>query len=239
VPADSPIQSIAELRGKTIGVTALGSAGTTYGRAYIRSAGLDPDKDVSFVPIGAGAQPAAAIRQKLVDAIVFWDATNVRFELSDIALRALKIDEWLQRLPDVSLLARNETIRAKPKMLTGFARAVAKALDFTLANPEAAVLITWKIFPESQPKENDPNKRLQQGLKVSQLRMAGWTYPATNGKHGLFLEDDWKNLNRFLLLKPPVPTSRTFTNEFIDQINAYDHEAVRQQAKTFDLKSVE
>lgn len=239
VPADSPIQTIAELRGKKIGVTALGSAGTTYGRAYIRSAGLDPDKDVSFIPIGAGAQAAAAIRQKLVDAIVFWDAANVRFELSGIALRSLKIDKWLQKLPDVSLLARNDTIRAKPKMLVGFARAIAKALDFTLANPEAAVLITWKTFPESKPKENDPDKRIQQGLKISQLRMAGWTNPATNGKHGLFLEEDWKNLNRFLLLKPPVPTSRMFTNEFIDAINAYDRQAVIHQAKTFDLKSVE
>jgi NitT/TauT family transport system substrate-binding protein len=239
VPADSPIQTIAELRGKRIGVTALGSAGTTYGRAYIRSTGLDPDKDVSFIPIGAGAQAAAAIRQKLVDAIVFWDAADVRFELSGIALRSLKIDEWLQRLPDVSLLARNDTIRAKPKMLAGFARAVARALDFTLANPEAAVLITWKMFPESQPKENDPDRRLRQGLKISQLRMAGWTNPATNGKHGLFLEEDWQNLNRFLLLKPPVPTSRMFTNEFIDAINAYDREAVIHQAKTFDLKSVE
>ena len=123
--------------------------------------------------------------------------------------------------------------------MVGFERAIAKALDFTLENPEAAVLITWKAFPKSKPKENDPDKRIQQGFKISQLRMAGWTNPATNGKHGLFLEEDWKTLNRFLLLKPPVPTSRMSINEFIDAINAYDRQAVIHQAKTFDLKSVE
>jgi NitT/TauT family transport system substrate-binding protein len=239
VPADSPIQTIAQLRGKRIGVTSLGSAGTTYGRAYIRSGGLDPDKDVSFIPIGAGAQAAAAINQKLVDAVIFWDAANVRFAMSGIALRNLKIDEWMQKLPDVSLLARNDTIHTKPKMLIGFARALAKALDFTLANPEAAVLITWKMYPESKSKAADPEKRLQEGLKISAPRIAGYSSSATNGKHGLFLEEDWKNLNKFLLLNPPVPASRMFTNEFIEEINTYDRDAIIHQAKTFDVKSVE
>ncbi len=66
VPEGSPIKSIADLRGKKIGVTALGSAGTTYGKAYIRAAGLNPDTDVTFIAIGAGVQAAAAIKQKLL-----------------------------------------------------------------------------------------------------------------------------------------------------------------------------
>lgn len=115
VPSDSPIKAIADLRGKKVGVTALGSAGTTYGKAYIRSGGLNPDTDVTFVAIGAGAQAAAAINQKVVDAIVFWDAANVRFELSGIALRTLKINDNLQQLPDVSLLAETKPFRAIQK----------------------------------------------------------------------------------------------------------------------------
>jgi NitT/TauT family transport system substrate-binding protein len=242
VPSESPVKSIEDLRGKKIGVTALGSAGTTYGKAYIRSGGLNPDTDVTFVAIGAGAQAAAAINQKLVDAIVFWDAANVRFELSGIALRALKIDDNLQKLPDVSLLARNEIIQNKPKMLIGFARAVAKALDFTLTNPAAAVLMTWKLYPEGKPKESDPEKALAQGLKISQLRMAGWTNPATNGKHGLFIQEDWENLSNFLLrekqIEKSVPPSRMYTNAFIDEINQYDRAAVIQKAREFDLSTV-
>jgi NitT/TauT family transport system substrate-binding protein len=239
VPAASPVKTIAELRGKRIGVTALGSAGTTYGKAYIRSAGLDPDKDVTFIPIGAGAQAAAAIDQKLVDAIVFWDAAYARFEVSGIALRQLKLDEWMQRLPDISFLARNDVIRTKPKMVMGFARAIAKALDFTLANPRAAVLITWKLYPENRPAGVERELAIQGGLKISASRIAGYTSPATMDKHGLFFAEDWNNLNKFLLLNPPVPASRMFTNEFIDEVNAYDRAAIIHQAKTFDLKSVE
>lgn len=243
VPADSPVKSIGDLRGKKIGVTALGSAGTTYGKAYVRSGGLNPDTDVTFIPIGAGPQAVAAIQQKIVDAVVFWDAANVRFELSGLNLRPLKIDAKLEALPDVSILARNDVIRDKPKMLVGFARAVSKALDFTLANPAAAVLITWKMYPESRPKEKDPEKALAQGLKISQLRMAGWTNPETRGKNGLFIDADWKNLSDFLLrekqIAQPVPTSRMFTNDFIDDINKYDRAAVVRQAREFDLKSVQ
>lgn len=238
VPADSSVKTIADLRGKKIGVTSLGSAGTTYGKAYIRSGGLDPDRDVTFIPIGVGPQAVTAIRQNVVDAIVFWDAANVRFELSGVALRALKIGEKLETLPDVSILARNDTIKIKPKMLTGFARAVSKALDFSIANPAAAVLISWKVFPESRPKEPDPQKALAQGLQVSELRMTGWRSSKTDGKNGLFVEEDWQNLNDFLLeekqITQPVPVSRMYTNDFIAEINNYDHDAVVKQAKAFN-----
>ncbi len=156
MPSDSPIQSIADLRGKKIGVTALGSAGTTYGKAYIRSGGLDPDTDVTFMAIGAGSQAVVAIKQKVVDAIVFWDAANVRFELSGLPLRALKIGEKLEKLPDVSLLARNDVIRSNPKMLTGFARAVAKALDFTLGQSGCGRAHHMETLSGEQAEGNGP-----------------------------------------------------------------------------------
>jgi NitT/TauT family transport system substrate-binding protein len=242
VPADSNIKTIAELRGKKIGITSLGSGGATYGRAYVRSAGLDPDKDVTFIPIGIGPQAVTAIRQKLVDAIVFWDAANVRFELSGVALRNLDIGEKYETLPDLSFLAKNDVIKNNPKMLIGFARAVSKAIDFTIANPAAAVLITWKVYPESRPREPDAQKAVTQGVKILEARKPGWTSAKTNGKNGLFVEEDWNNLSSFLLaggqIAQPVPTSRMYTNDLIDEINNYDRNAIIQQAKDFDLGSV-
>jgi NitT/TauT family transport system substrate-binding protein len=242
VPAESDIGSIADLRGKKIGITSMGSGGFTYGRAYVRAAGLNPDKDVTFIPIGIGAQAVTSIRQKLVDAIVFWDAADVRFELGGLKLRHLDIGEKFQTLPDLSFLARNDVIKSNPKMLVGFARAVSKAIDFTNANPTAAVLITWKVYPESRPKEADPDKALEQGLKILEARRGGWTSPKANGKNGLFIEQDWKNLSEFLFdgkqINEPVPPSRMYTNDLIEEINSYDRNAVIKQAKDFDLNSL-
>lgn len=242
VPADSTIKSFAELRGKKIGIPSLGSGGVTYGKAYVRSAGLDPDKDVTFIPIGVGSQAVSAVRQKIVDAIVFWDVADVRFELSGLALRSLDIGEKLEALPDLSLLAKNDVIKNNPQMLIGFARAVSKAIDFTNANPAAAVLITWKVYPESRPREPDAQKALAQGLKILEARSPGWTSAKTNGKNGLFAEDDWENLSSFLLaggqIARPVPASRMYTNDLIDEINDYDRNLVIRQAKEFDIGSI-
>jgi NitT/TauT family transport system substrate-binding protein len=239
VPTESSIQSIAELKGKKIGITSFGSAGTTYGKAYLRSNGLDPDKDVTWIPIGAGSQAVAAIRQKVVDAVVFWDAAIARFDVNGVKMRALKIDEKLQRIPDISLIAKQDTIRNRPNMLIGVARAFSKALDFTLANPAAAILITWSLYPEAKPSEPDPQKRLSQGMAILQSKIPGWTSPEAGNKHGLFIDKDWETLGTFLLqekqLSKPVPTSRMFTNELIDRINDYDKSAVVSQAERFDI----
>lgn len=242
VPADSTIQSVAELKGKRIGVTALGSAAMNYGKAYLRAAGLNPDRDVTFIPIGAGGQAMAAMRQKVVEAIVFWETANITFGLAGLPVRQLPIDDRLAKLPDVSLLATNETIEKNPKMLVGFGRALAKGLDFCLANRTACVLMTWKIYPESKPAEGNLEQKLERGLKMT-TTWDGWTDSSIGDKRGVFIESRWKDLSDFLLqggqIAKPIPASRMFTTELVDQINDYDRAAIVQQAKDFDLNKLQ
>jgi NitT/TauT family transport system substrate-binding protein len=242
VPVDSPINSVAELKGKRIGVTALGSAGTSYGKAYLRSAGLDPDRDVTFIPIGAGGQAVAAMKQKVVDAIVFWETANINFGIVGSPVRRLPIDQKLATLPDVSLLATNETIRKQPKLLVAFARALAEGLDFCMANREACVLMTWRVYPETKPPEGTGAQKIERGLKMT-MTWDGWSDPETGNKHGDFIESRWSNLSDFLLrggqITKPVPASRMYTKDLLDQINDYDRAAIVKQAKDYDLKSLQ
>ncbi|MBH5384728.1 ABC transporter substrate-binding protein [Bradyrhizobium diversitatis] len=242
VPVDSPVSSVAELKGKRIGVTALGSAGMNYGKAYLRAAGLNPDRDVTFIPIGAGGQAITAMKQKVVDAIVFWETANITFGIAGSPVRQLPIEQKLTTLPDVSLLARNETIKKNPKLLVGFARALAKGLDFCLANRPACVLMTWKIYPESKPAEGTPEQKLERGLKMT-TTWDGWTDAQLGDRRGEFIESRWNDLSEFLLqggqIAKPVPASRMFTNEFVGEINNYDRAAIMKQAKEFDLKSLQ
>jgi len=242
VPADSPIKSVAELKGKRIGVTALGSAGMNYGKAYLRSAGLNPDSDATFVPIGAGGQAITAIRQKAVDAIVFWETANVTFDVAGAPVRQLPIENKLVNLPDVSLLATNETIRKNPKLLVGFGRAFAKGLDFCLANRPACVLMTWKVYPETKPVEGSPEQKLERGLKIISS-LDSFTDEQIGDKRGEFIESRWDDLSAFLLqsgqITKPVPAFRMLTREFIDEINNYDRAEIVKQARGFDLKSLQ
>jgi NitT/TauT family transport system substrate-binding protein len=239
---NSPVNSVKDLKGKKIGVLSMGSTGITFGRAYAKEAGLDPQRDVTFAPIGAGAQALTAIRQGVVDGLVFNDAALAKFSVLGLKTRILPVSEALRDLPDTSILATRANIEKKRAQLIGFARAVAKGHHFAITNPTAAVQLTWKMRPEAQPKNLPADEALKQGVAVTEARMKIWSSPNTKGVSGAFIEQDWKNLVTFLKdigsLKEDIPTSRIYTTALLGDINTFDRKAVEKQAKEFDVTSI-
>jgi NitT/TauT family transport system substrate-binding protein len=67
LPADSPIQKLADLKGKTIGVTNMASAGVIIARVLAAASGLNPDTDINLVVAGEGAQPVAIAGSAVTD----------------------------------------------------------------------------------------------------------------------------------------------------------------------------
>jgi NitT/TauT family transport system substrate-binding protein len=242
VVVDSPIKSVAELKGKKIGVLSMGSTGISFGRAYARDAGLDPAKDVTFIPIGVGAQALTAIRQNVVEGLVFNDAALAKFGVLGLKTRLLPVSEKLRDLPDTSILAKRDTLKTRQKELVGFARAIAKGHLFSIQNPAAAVKITWKLYPEAEPKNMPANEALEQGIAVAKARLAIWSSPKTKGVAGAFVEADWKNLIGFLqeqgLLKQAPTTSRIYTSALLPEINKFDRDKIKKQAAEFKIESI-
>ena len=241
---DSPIKSVAELRGKKLGVASMGSSGVQYGKAYLAKAGVELGKDgTSFLPIGVGAQGAAALRGKQVDGVVYWDAMLAKLEVAGMKLRQLPVDEVVASLPDVTLTTQIDTIEKRPQMLIGVGRALAKGYVFNQANREAAVRIVWKQFPESKPRNMSEEDALKNAMYVNEARMKIWQ-PPNNGKYGSFIENDYKNVVAFakeygmIPQSADVPLDKLYTNKFIEEINKFDSEAVKRQAKAFDAKSL-
>jgi NitT/TauT family transport system substrate-binding protein len=236
---ESKIKSLADLKDKKLGVQSMGSAGTTFAKAFVKEAGLDPAKDISFLPIGLGAQAITSVRQNMVDGVIFWDAALAKLAFSGLKLREVPAPELLKTLPDVGLLARTDTMEKNPKMLIGVARAIAKGYDFTMANPEAAVLITWKAFPEAKSKNPNPTEAIAEGIAVNQGRMKIWNSEKIGDKHGLFVDADWLRLLQFLKDQGAMPETpaidKVFSNQFIDQINTYDRAGVIAEAKKEDV----
>lgn len=68
--ADSPIKGVRDLRGKKIGVLAIGTGADATTRLMLKKSGLDPVKDVSIVEIPAPAMEEA-LRSKRIDAGFF------------------------------------------------------------------------------------------------------------------------------------------------------------------------
>lgn len=244
VPPDSPIHDVAGLKGKKLGVIGMGSAGVAFGRAFLNAAGLDPERDVGFLAVGVGAQAINAVKQHFVDALVYPENLLNKLKVLGLDMRMVPVSEKLANLPDTSLFARRDTIAKNPKMLIGMARAVDKGYYFNMENPEAAVKITWKLYPEAEPKNMPPDKALQGGIFVNQERMKIW-HSAKTGAHedGKFLAPQWQDFIEFMLqqklIAQPVPLDKIYTNELIPEINEFDREAVKKQAAAFDLKSLD
>lgn len=59
-----------DLKGKKIGVPAIGSDGHNFARRFLRDAGMDPEKDVTFLAVGLGPDAVAAFKAGQLDAVM-------------------------------------------------------------------------------------------------------------------------------------------------------------------------
>ena len=237
VPADSPIQKAAELKGKIIGVTNMASAGVIIARAQVAAAGLNPDTDVTIVVAGEGAQPAAMIRNKQVDALSQFDTQYALIDNAGVKMRYLD-RKAIERFPGNAFLALEETIKTRRKELIGLGRAYAKGTIFTLNNPEAAVRIVYEMFPQTKPTGKDEATAVRDDVKVLEARLPHFLLePAGVTKWGESSDVNYRDYVDFLhkwgVIKQKVDTSELITNELIEDMNKLDVAKVAAEAKAY------
>ena len=237
VPADSPIQKAADLKGKNIGVTSLASAGVVVARAQVAAAGLDPDRDVNIVVAGEGAQPAALIRSRQIDALSQFDTQYALIANAGVSIRYLDRSQ-IERFPGNGFLALEESFKTRRKELVGLGRAYAKGTIFTLNNPEAAVRIVYEIYPETRPTGKDEATAVREDVKVLEARMPHFLLePAGVKRWGESSEVNYRDYIDFLVkwgvLKQKVETSDLITNDLIEEIDRLDAKKVAADAKAY------
>ena len=138
-----------------------------------------------------------------------------------------------------NLFATQSFIEKNPVVIARMGRAVAKSTVFLMTNPEAAVRIFWKQYPDRAPKNMNDPRALQNDLaiiKAETREMAadelpvnfkwGSQDPATFGRIQAYLADAGQ------IPKAIAPTD-FFTNEFAEQYNQFDHQAIVNQAKNW------
>jgi NitT/TauT family transport system substrate-binding protein len=237
VPADSLIHKITDLKGKSIGVTNMGTGGVPVAKALIATAGMNPDKDVAIVVAGEGAQTAAMLRSKQVDALSQFDTQYAMVENAGVKLRLLDTKE-IDRYPSNGFLALDETLSARKKDAVGLARGYAKGTIFTINNPEAAVRILYEIFPELKPTGKDEATAVRDDTKVVQARITNWKLEKAGVKRwGENSEANYAAYAVFLLkwgvIKEKVDAKDLITNELIDEINKFDTGKIVAEAKAY------
>jgi len=237
VPADSPIQGVAQLRGKTIGVPALASGSVPFSKALVASVGIDPEKELKILAVGVGAPGRLALQQKQVDALALWDTLQASIENSGLPLRRLDLP-MVQEMLGQTIASRDDFIADNAAVLIGFARGVAKATLFGVTNPEAAVRIHWKAYPQTRPQGVEEAKAMKEALHVFKSRFDLQRVDTRPDKrYGIGTPEQWEKLKAIYkdqkLVEGTIPAADFYTSALLAEINRFDQAAVIRQAKEY------
>jgi len=227
----SPIHTLADFKGKTIGEFSVGSPAELSANAMFAGAGLKKG-DVTYLPIGRGVQAIQALQTNKVDAAAGAHPELVGYE---VVIPHVKFRYFLNPLigdiGNTVYAATPATIANKSDLLKRFARVQVKAAILIRENPELAARYFLegaqiKVTEESLADE----VRL---LKLSTDQLPG-SDPLSK-RIGAMPLGGMTRYSKFLFdqgfTSELVPAADIVTNQFIDYANAFDRKAFIAQVK--------
>lgn len=222
---NSPVKSIADFKGKTIGVLSYGSQMVQIFKGMLSEAGVNPDKDVVFVETGSGAQAITALAKGRVDIWGTWDSQIATAENMGLKLRRFT-SPYAEKLNfGGAYFVRDDMVTKRPQVIEKVLRCVAMGSVTALANPEGALKVHWKVFPLTKPTGVDEDTAIRQGLHIVETR--GEFLKLEPGvKWGEIPISAVANMVAFMKATNVIQTSpkleNLYTNQFIPAINNFD-----------------
>jgi NitT/TauT family transport system substrate-binding protein len=153
---DGPIQSVADLRGKRIGVPGMGTPPFIFASRVLGAKGIDASKEITWRVFPAG-ELGLALSKGEVDAVADSDpigsllvANGQVRNIMDQAADAPYKDEYC-----CAVVANGKFLAANPKAAAAATRALLKAAKWVEANPAAAArLSVEKKYLAANPELN-------------------------------------------------------------------------------------
>ena len=231
----SPIHDLADLKGRTVAANSYGSGGGYSLKQSLEEIGVKSG-EFSQVTMSPGPAAFAALQSGKIDALVLWDAMLGAAENAGLKVRRIDIS-FQDRLAGMTIAANGAALRTEPKAIAGYCRAMTKALVFTKTNPQAAIRLFWKEFPQTKPTTGDEALQISNAAHILSrfLEMALQGMP-TDGQYGQFIPTAWRNtaatFEKLGVLKGRA-TGEPYSTQLIDACNDFDRNAVVAQARAF------
>ena len=240
VKPDSPLTGGADLRGKKIGVISLASGSAPYARAYVKAAGLDPAKDVELLPVGVGAQAAAALNDGKVDMLALYTQAYAVIENAGTELKYLTNPDVFSGIRSLTFSVGARDFDAKKDSYERFLRAAYKAMLFSAKNPEAAMKIGYKVFPQILA-----GKSADERLKADTESLTAWLKTATPasgdpeqfGDWGAISDEEWAKTQAYTKeagqITGEVDLKKLWDPSLLSGANNFDKAAVLSKAANY------
>lgn len=200
------INEPADLRGKKIGLPGLFGANYIGLEALLFEGGVDPS-EVTMDAIGFNQVEAYASGNS--DIVVGYSANEpIVLASQGFDLKEMRVADYAQ-LTANGIVTNEETIANDPELIRGMARALAKGIADTIADPNEAYDISLKFVENLKDQDKDVQMQvLNTSIEFWKADRIGFSNPQA-----------WENMNNLLvkmqLIPEPIDLSKAFTNEFI------------------------
>ncbi len=137
--AQPEINSVKDLRGKTLGVSTFGSTSDVAARIMLRHYGVDPEKQLKILGLGRDSALLAALKERLIDVAIASppaDAEGKKMGFNILA-RAYEIF----RYPAIGLAATDKKIRERPNEAKRTLKALIRANRYMREDRAGAIQI--------------------------------------------------------------------------------------------------
>lgn len=231
---DSAYRSLADLRGKTVGVQSLGVSDYTFGQQVFKLAGVD----VQWLATGDGAPTARALATGQVAAMVsytanigLWDAQNL------VPYRIIPMPNDFPKVGGTFLSATPEYLKTRRADAVAFARAIRKACVFTVANTAAAAELYFTVFPQALPPGMSIGKAaddLAKSVAPDNPRLS--PYIAGQLPGAMTAEEFNAEIGFYGFADKVKEPTIFFTNDLVAEINNFSVAEVEARAKSWVRK---
>ncbi|UTD30486.1 ABC transporter substrate-binding protein [Bradyrhizobium sp. WD16] len=145
VKEDSPIKTIADLKGKTVGISVLG--GGTYGpfAMLLKKNGVDPEKDIKLVEVGF-AVSEDALRQGRVDAVNMNQPFAARAEAKGGTRKLFALSEAMPNIVHILEACRADFVDKNPDLVKAYVADITRGMKMALANREETIKVVSEVM---------------------------------------------------------------------------------------------
>lgn len=230
VPQDSPIKTLADFKGKTLGVhSSSGTSGVAATTSSLSVAGLK-STDYKLVTIGLESQAMDALAAGKADAAALPLYELIPFMVSGTKLRILR-HPTLGQFANAGYAASAREMATKKSALQRFSRAIVKASLLIHYNPKAAARAL--LTADGKPVDDASVQ-----AKTAELEAWQEDLPASDPDNKRIGEISMRGMQAYIQLladagaiKAAIPVSDVVTEAFIPYANHFDRKAFVKSAK--------
>jgi NitT/TauT family transport system substrate-binding protein len=230
VAEDSPVKTMQDLKGKTVAIPQLGATLETYVNQALLDAGMAIG-DVKFLATNIGPPMGEALKRGEVSAAFGTKGQITPLGIQGYKFRYLPRPSWGDQLITGNVVARANMPADRLAALKGYLKAYSKGIVFSKANPEAAMLVNWKMYPEAKPKGIAEADALKQAVDTYKTNLD--YIEKMEGKWGYMPPEKMQFYLKYLSLDGKVDIAKYYTNDFIGYANDFEDAKIQEQAKNY------